>query len=123
MVGVLGGEDFMMFKTSDAAHQDAAWKFIKFMTSKDAQVAMAKVGQMPVNKEALNDPEAIKAMPLLPVFVDALKTARPRPVTPKWADMENIIATKVAEAITGQKEVKVTLDEAAAEIDKLIAQK
>lgn len=120
---VLGGEDFMMFKTSDAAHQDAAWKFIKFMTGKDAQVAMAKVGQMPVNKEALSDPEAIKAMPLLPVFVEALKTARARPVTPKWGDMENIIATKVAEAITGQKAVQTALDEAAAEIDKLIAQK
>lgn len=122
-IGVLGGEDFMMFKTSDADHQDAAWKFIKFMTGKEAQVAMAKVGQMPVNKEAITDPEALKAMPLLPVFADSLKTARARPVTPKWSDMENIIATKVAEAITGQKPVKKALDEAATEIDKLIAQK
>lgn len=119
---VLGGEDFLMFKTSDAAHQDAAWRFIKFMVGREAQVAMAKVGQMPVNKEALADPEAIKAMPLLPVFTEALKTARARPVTPKWSDMENIIATKVAEAITGVKPVQTALDEAAAEIDQLIAQ-
>lgn len=122
-VGVLGGEDFMMFQTSDPAHQEAAWKFIKFMVGKEAQIAMAKVGQMPVNKEAISAPEAIEAMPLLPVFAEALKTAKARPVTPKWGDMENIIATKVAEAITGQKDVKVALDEAAAEIDKLIAQK
>ncbi len=120
-VGVLGGEDFMMFETSDAEHQEAAWKFIKFMVGKDAQIAMAKVGQMPVNKEAMSDPEALKAMPLLPVFEEALKTARSRPVTPKWSDMENIIATKVAEAITGQKAVQTALDEAAAEIDSLIA--
>ena len=122
-IGVLGGEDFMMFKTSDAVHQDAAWRFIKFMTGKDAQIAMAKVGQMPVNKEAITDPEVLKAMPLLPVFAEALKTARARPVTPKWGDMENIIATKVAEAIIGQKPVQTAMDEAAAEIDKLIAQK
>jgi multiple sugar transport system substrate-binding protein len=120
---VLGGEDFMMFKTSDEAHQDAAWRFIKFMVGKKAQVAMAKVGQMPVNKEALADPEAIEAMPFLPVFSEALKTARSRPVTPKWSDMENIIAAKVAEAITGAKPVQTALDEAAAEIDQLIAQK
>lgn len=119
---VLGGEDFLMFKTSDEDHQDAAWRFIKFMVGKDAQVAMSKVGQMPVNKEALADPEAIEAMPLLPVFTEALKTARARPVTPKWSDMENIIATKVAEAITGTKPVQTALDEAAAEIDQLIAQ-
>ncbi len=119
-VGVLGGEDFMMFKTSDAAHQDAAWKFVKFMAGKEAQTAMAKVGQMPVNLEAIEAPEVIEVMPLLPVFADALKTAKARPVTPKWGDMENIIATKVAEAITGQKAVQAAMDEAAAEIDALI---
>ena len=121
-ISVLGGEDFMMFKSSDDAHKDASWKFIKFMTSKHAQVEMAKVGQMPVNKEALSDPEAVKAIPLLPVFSEALETAKSRPVTPKWSEMENIIATKVSEAITGKKEVKPALDEAAKEIDKLISE-
>ncbi|HHY65472.1 MAG TPA: extracellular solute-binding protein [Clostridiaceae bacterium] len=120
-IGVLGGEDFMLFKTSDDEHREAAWKFIKFMVGKKAQVAMAKVGQMPVNKEAMSDPEALEAMPLLPIFEEALKTARSRPVTPKWSDIENIIATKVAEAITGQKDVQKALDEAAAEIDSLLA--
>jgi multiple sugar transport system substrate-binding protein len=119
-VGVLGGEDFMMFKTSDAAHQEAAWKFIKFMAGKDAQTAMAKVGQMPVNTDAISDPGVLEVMPLLPVFADALQTAKARPVTPKWGDMENIIATKVAEAITGQKDVQTAMDEAASEIDALI---
>ncbi len=122
-IGVLGGEDFMMFKTSDAKHQEAAWKFIKFMVDEKAQVDMAKVGQMPVNKAAMTNADALAAMPLLPVFAEALKTAKARPVTPKWGDMENIIATKVAEAITGQKAVQKALDEAATEIDALIAAK
>lgn len=120
-IGILGGEDFMMFNTSDEAHHEAAWKFIKFMTDKEAQVAMAKVGQPPVNIEAIEDAEVIEAMPLLPVFAEALKTAKARPVTPKWGDMENIIAAKVAEAITGEKEVQTALNEAATEIDELIS--
>ncbi|MDF2521789.1 MAG: transporter substrate-binding protein [Clostridia bacterium] len=121
-ISVLGGEDFMMFKSSDDAHKKAAWEFIKFMTGKHAQVEMAKVGQMPVNIEAFSDSEAIKAIPLLPVFSEALKSAKSRPVTANWSEMENIIATKVAEAITGKKEVQAALDEAAAEIDKLISE-
>lgn len=121
-IGVLGGEDFMMFKSSDKAHQDAAWKFVKFMVGKDAQIAMAKVGQMPVNKEALKDAEVIKAMPLLPVFAKALETAKSRPVTPKWSDMEGIINTKATEAVLGQKTPQQALDEAAKEIDALINQ-
>jgi len=121
-IGVLGGEDFMMFKTSDAAHQDAAWKFIKFMTGKDAQVEMAKVGQMPVNKEALVDNEVLEAMPLLSIFADALQTCKARPVTPKWGDMEGIINTKATEAVLGQKSVQTAMDEAATEIDALLQQ-
>ena len=121
-IGVLGGEDFMTFMTSDSDHQDAAWKFIKFMVDKNAQIEMAKVGQMPVNKEALTDEAAIEAMPLLPIFAKALQTAKSRPVTPKWGDMEGIINTKATEAVLGQKPVQTALDEAAAEIDALLAE-
>ena len=117
----LGGENFMMFETSSDAHKQAAWEFIKFMSGKDAQVAMAKASVMPVNKEALADPEALAAMPLLPIFAEALQTARSRPVHPKWSEIEDIIAAKVAEAVLGQKPVQEALDEAANEIDLLLA--
>lgn len=119
-IGVLGGEDFMMFKTSDAAHQEAAWKFVKFMAGKVAQIEMAKVGQMPVNKEALADSDVLNAMPLLSIFSEALKTARSRPVIPEWGGMENIINTKATEAVLGLKPVQTALDEAAAEMDALL---
>ncbi|MDD3957322.1 MAG: extracellular solute-binding protein [Candidatus Izemoplasmatales bacterium] len=119
-ISVLGGENFMLFKPSSDAKKAAAWKFVQFMTDKHAQVEMAKVGQMPVNLEALEDAEAIAAMPLLPVFAQALQTAKARPVIPEWSQVEDIIATKVALAITGVKTVQVALDEAAAEIDALL---
>ena len=49
-VSVLGGEDIGMFNT---ANKDAAWKFMKFMTDEYAQEEMAKCGQIPCNKKAL----------------------------------------------------------------------
>ncbi len=119
-ISVLGGENFMQFKTSDEAHQNAAWLFVKFMTDTHAQVEMAKVGQMPVNLEALTNTEVLAAMPLLPVFAEALLTAKARPVIPEWSEVEGIIATKVAEAITGAKDVQTALDEAATEIDVIL---
>ncbi|MFA7075932.1 MAG: extracellular solute-binding protein [Candidatus Izemoplasmatales bacterium] len=119
-ISVLGGENFMQFKNSSEEKQEAAWKFIKFMTDEHAQVEMAKVGQMPVNLAALENDEAITAMPLLPVFQEALLTAKARPVIPEWSQVEDIIATKVAEAITGAKSVQVALNEAAVAIDALL---
>ncbi len=118
---VLGGEDFMMFTSSSDAEKEAAWKFIQFMVGEEAQVAMSKVGQMPVNLAALKNDEALKAMPLLPVYVEALKTAKARPVIPEWSEIENIIATKVTEAITGVKKVQAAMDEAAEEINTVLA--
>lgn len=120
-ISVLGGENFMLFKTSATAKQEAAWEFVKFMTDKHAQVEMAKKGQMPVNIEALADAEAIAAMPLLPVFATALATAKSRPVIAEWSEIENIIATKIALAITGEKDVQVALNECAQEIDAILA--
>ncbi|MBU1093210.1 MAG: extracellular solute-binding protein [Firmicutes bacterium] len=119
-ISVLGGENFMQFKTSDEAHRNATWEFVKFMTDEHAQVEMAKVGQMPVNLDAITNAEAFAAMPLLPIFAEALLTAKARPVIPEWSEVENIIATKVALAITGEKTVQVALDEAATEIDALL---
>ncbi|MDD3129092.1 MAG: extracellular solute-binding protein [Candidatus Izemoplasmatales bacterium] len=119
-ISVLGGENFMQFKNSSVEKQEAAWKFVKFMTEEHAQVEMAKVGQMPVNLAALENAEAIEAMPLLPVFQEALLTAKARPVIPEWSQVEDIIATKVAEAITGTKTVQAALDEAAEAIDDLL---
>jgi len=119
-ISVLGGEDFMMFKSSSDAEKEASWEFIKFMDSKEAQVAMAEVGQMPVNLEALDDATAIAAMPLLPVFKEALLTAKSRPVIPEWSEIENIIATKVAEAITGATPVQQAMNEAVVQIDDIL---
>lgn len=121
-VGVLGGEDFMLFETSDDAHQQAAWKFVKFMTSAEPQIAMAEVGQMPVNIDALASPDAIAAMPLLPLFSQALETCRPRPVIPQWSDVSGVINTKTTEAVLGIKSPRQALDEAAAEIDALLSE-
>ncbi|MEN6417430.1 MAG: extracellular solute-binding protein [Clostridiaceae bacterium] len=118
---VLGGEDFMMFTTSSEAEQAAAWKFIQFMASEAAQVAMAKVGQMPVSLAALQNADALAAMPLLPVYVEALQTAKSRPVIPQWSEIEGIVATKASEAITGVKDAQTAMDEAATEINALLA--
>jgi multiple sugar transport system substrate-binding protein len=120
-ISVLGGENFMMFKTSPDEEKAAAWEFTKFLAGEHAQVEMAKHGQMPVNKDALENAEAVTAMPLLPVFAEALETARARPVIPEWGDIENIIAASVAEAITGAKAVQTALDEAVTAINAILA--
>lgn len=113
---VLGGEDIVMFST---AKKDAAWKFMQFMTSKESQIAMAKVGQIPVNKEAVDAPEVQEIGNFGP-FLTAIKSAKARPPVAVWSEMDNALTGAVTLAITGEKPVKQAMDDLAAELDALL---
>jgi len=115
---VLGGEDILMFTT---AKKDAAWEFMKYMVDQPAQVAMAKAGQIPVNKAAV-DSEEVRAIKNFAPFLEAIKTAKPRPPVSTWSEIDKVLASQVTLAITGQVPVKEAMDEAAKKIDKLLAE-
>lgn len=116
-VQVLGGEDIVMFKT---AQKEAAWAFMKFMTGEFAQVEMAKAGQIPVNKKALESSVVRNNKNLLP-FLEAIKTARPRPPVSTWPEIDKELTYAVTLSILGEKPVQECLDEAAQKIDLLLA--
>ena len=113
---VLGGEDIVMLAT---AQKDAAWKFMKFMTSEFAQTEMAKVGQIPVNKTVINS-KIVKDVKNLGTFLEAIKTAKPRPPVATWSEIDRTFTDAVTLAITGQRPVQEALDQAAKQIDALL---
>ena len=72
-ISVLGGEDIAMFNTPN---KEAAWKFMQFMTGEYAETEMAKCGQIPVNRAALES-DTVKAADYAP-FIEAIQTAKAR---------------------------------------------
>ena len=62
-----------MFNSAD---KDAAWKFMKFMTSPYAQEEMAKCSDIPVNKEAL-EIDIVRSSDFAP-FLEAVTIAKVR---------------------------------------------
>jgi multiple sugar transport system substrate-binding protein len=115
-IQVLGGEDISI--TSEA-NADYAWKFVKFMTSEFAQVEMGKVGQIPVNKTALNN-EEITSIKDFTVFLEAIKSSRPRPAISDWSKVDQLINDAFTVAMIGNKSPEEALKEAAQNIDKLL---
>lgn len=114
---VLGGEDISMFNT---ANKDAAWKFMKFMTSKYAQEEMAKCGQIPVNKEALES-DTVKNADFAP-FLEAIKNAKSRPTVACWSEIDNELSVAVTKVMNGEKSAQDAMDELAEKVDTLLAQ-
>ena len=115
-ISVLGGEDIAMF---NGANKDAAWKFMQFMTSPFAEEEMAKCGQIPVNKTALES-ETVKNASFAP-FLEAITTAKARPAVASWSEIDNELTIAMTKILVEGAPVKETLDALAVTIDGLLA--
>ncbi|MBQ1733758.1 MAG: extracellular solute-binding protein [Lachnospiraceae bacterium] len=114
-ISVLGGEDIGMFTS---AHKEEAWKFMKFMTSEYAQEEMAKCGQIPVNKEAMES-DTVKNADFAP-YIEQLKTAKSRPTVSCWTEIDGELSAAVTEVVNGNKTAQEAMDELAVKVDGLL---
>ena len=114
---VLGGEDIAMFTT---ANKEAAWAFMRFMTGEYAQTEMAKCGQIPVNKAALES-DTVKNASYAP-FIEAIQTAKARPTVAAWSEMDNELTMAMTAVVNGEKTAQEAMDGLAAAFDRLLNQ-
>lgn len=118
-LSVVGGEDIVIFKGSK--NKEAAWKFVQFLLSDEAQNAMAKTGQMPVTFSAA-DSDVMKQVGYYGPFVEQLKTALPRTPAPAWNKMDKILNDAFESVFRNKASAKDALGKAAKEIDALLSQ-
>ncbi len=114
---VLGGEDIAMFKNGN---NEGAWLFMKFMTSEFAETEMAKCGQIPVNKAALES-DTVKNADFAP-FLNAITTAYARPAVASWSEIDNLLSVAVTDIIVNGADAQSTMDKLAADVDALLAE-
>lgn len=114
---VLGGEDIAMFNT---ANKEGAWKFMKFMTSEFAQTEMAKCGQIPISKKALES-DTVKNAAFAP-YLKAIETAKARPAVASWSEIDTELTNAVTSIIKDGADAKTTMDALAVKVDALLAQ-
>jgi multiple sugar transport system substrate-binding protein len=85
----VGGSDWVVFKNGKS--QDAAWKFVQFMTSKDAQISWYKeLKDLPSRPDAWTD-SSLTGDPNLKVFGEQLKDAHSPPNIPQWEEVAKAI--------------------------------
>ena len=114
---VVGGQDVVVFDGSQ--HKEAALEWVKFLLSEEAQLTMAARGVIPTLSTVIGDP----SLPdYFGVFLEQLKTAQARVPHPKWGDMDGAINNAYQRMLRGEQTVQEALDQAAQEIDALLAQ-
>ena len=96
---------------------EAAERLIKFLTSPDAQKTLAlTVGYKPTRKSLYNDEDLMREQPFITGLYDVFMKARPRPVSPYYMMMTQVMQPEFSAAVSGIK----TPEEALGSAQKLM---
>jgi multiple sugar transport system substrate-binding protein len=112
-VGTYGGWNLVLYK--GAKTQDAAWKFIQFMTREDVNGAV--VDLIPANVAAAKA-FLQKSRRHPDVILDHLNNAKPRPLSPHYLEVSDIQQNMVQKILSGAPTADAA-KEACAAIDAL----
>lgn len=115
---VVGGEDIAVFATG--AHQEAAYEFAKFMTGKEAQLAMLDAGQLPILKSLVEN-EAIRSNPVWSVYMEQMASAKARIPSPNNSTIQEIWSEMVTGIFVEGADVAEAMHDAAVRIDEQLA--
>ncbi|MEO6264596.1 MAG: sugar ABC transporter substrate-binding protein [Luteimonas sp.] len=109
---VAGGTTLVLFKRSQ--HKDAAWKLVEYLSDPAVQVRFhALTGDLPPRRSSWSTP-ALADDPYARAFGDQLERAKPAPKVPECER----IATEIRLVAEQMASGRLTVDQAAAEMDR-----
>ncbi|GGB32664.1 extracellular solute-binding protein [Virgibacillus dakarensis] len=111
----LGGWMTMINRYSE--HPQEAWEFVKFISGPEGQkISAIEGGRAPTLKKLYDDPEvqAVSSLFANPEFTEVLQTAVPRPVSPIYPEISDIMQIELSKALAGDQ----TAEEAAANMQE-----
>jgi multiple sugar transport system substrate-binding protein len=103
-------------------HPQLAWELIAFLTSTESQRKLAVAGGLkPTRVSVYHDPEAQQEDPSLSLFFPFVQAARPRPVTPFYLMLSQMLQGEISAAVTGIKPVDIALHDAERQLQRVLA--
>ncbi|MER6129337.1 extracellular solute-binding protein [Streptomyces sp. NPDC001795] len=114
-----GGHNLAVYAGSDKAHQEAALKFVNFMTSAKSQETIAlKNSTLPTRDDAYT--AQVKADPGIAGYQSVLSAAQPRPALPEYSSLWGPLDTELPKIADGKESLDKGLSNAEIAIAKLV---
>ena len=121
---LIQGTNVCIFSHSSQAVQQGAFQYVKYVTNKaQTEYWSEQTGYMPVRQSAYKDMQAsfYPANPILLAAPQELPTAVFDPALPTWNEAIGDINNEVENALGGKKTAKQALDDAASQVNQLLA--
>lgn len=102
-------------------HPEAAEKLIRFLTSREAQKTLAlTVGYKPSRKSLYEDEDLTREQPFVAGLYDVFMNARPRPVSPYYMMMTQVMQQEFSAALSGIRTPAEALESAQEQIEYIL---
>jgi multiple sugar transport system substrate-binding protein len=108
---------------NNAKNGDAGFLLLQWLTSKQQDKAVARLGGAPMRNSTMSDADLVKQYPEYIVFKEALKYSNPdwRPIIPVW-DKINVqaLGVGISEALTGKKTAEAALNDLVPQVNTIM---
>ncbi len=119
--GVLGGWQLALSAHSRGPRREAALKLLRYLTSEEVNVAMAlSYGRNPARRSAYQAASLKAHGPFVVALLPLLERARPRPVTPYYGMISDILQGEFSAAVSGLRSPEDALARAQAQVDRVM---
>ncbi|WP_152655843.1 ABC transporter substrate-binding protein [Oceanobacillus sp. CFH 90083] len=118
----LGGWMAMINRYSE--HPEESWELVKFLAGEEGQKIGAIQGaRAPTIESLYDDSEVQSAGPLFsnPSFVEGLSVAVPRPVSPIYPEISEIIQIEVSRVLTGEQTAEQAVENMESQLKEALA--
>jgi multiple sugar transport system substrate-binding protein len=100
---------------------DASWEFIKFMLQPEAQKKLAINASLTGTLQSIyTDSDVLAKQPFFKKLGPILKNALPRPVSPKYSDVSNVIQLHIYQALKKQVSPSNALSQLEKDLQKIV---
>lgn len=121
--GTLGGWQLAVNAHVSEERKRAAERLIAHLTSPEANVAMAlHYGRNPPRPAVYKDPRLVERVPFIASLLGMVERARPRPVTPYYNLLSDVLQSEFSAAIAGIRSPETALKQAQRQVDHLTGQ-
>ncbi|MCY1082934.1 ABC transporter substrate-binding protein [Archangium lansingense] len=121
--GTLGGWQLAVNANVSEARKGAARRLIKHLTSEEANVMMAlEYGRNPPRPKVYKDPRLVEQVPFIASLLTMVENARPRPVTPYYNLLSDVLQSEFSAAVAGIRSPEKALKQAQQQVDILTGQ-
>jgi multiple sugar transport system substrate-binding protein len=102
---------------------EAAEKLVRFLTSPAAQKTLAlTIGYKPARKALYKDPDLMRQQPFMTSLYGIFLQARPRPVTPYYLMMTQVLQPEFSAALVGIKSPEAALASAQKQVRHILGE-